>query len=201
METTRSRLIAGLATVAAFCAILALGASILAIRTVRDRADVSAAGGIVATGVQGAAGEPGAAGTSGEPGPQGPKGDTGPQGKPGPAGPAGKPGVVGGSGEWAYLWASAPMADSYQPQDKHQEMSNGGKANVVRHADGHWEVILPELTTEGGHAQVTPWGAGPRLCTVSGLYVFANGKHIHVWCKDSTTGDPINIGFMLAYVN
>ena len=198
METTSgTRLIAGLATVAAFFAILALGASILAIRTVRDRGTVAAAGQITT------AGEQGPAGTNGE---RGEKGDTGPagaQGKQGAAGPQGRSGIVAENGEWAYVHATKPNTPLYEPEDKYQAQSNGQKASVARIALGHWRVTMPGLTTEGGMIQVTSGAVAgdSRFCTASSLQVVGSSKVVDVWCRNSTNGQPAVMLFWLLYVN
>jgi hypothetical protein len=100
----------------------------------------------------------------------------------------------------AFLWANDPTSASYTPSAPYQYNSTGGTNTITRSSTGHYEALLPGLTTIGGTVQVTAYGSGAGRCKVQGWGPASDGQHINVLCFDAT-GAASDQQFTLAFAN
>ncbi len=75
-------------------------------------------------------------------------------------------GKTGTAAESGYVWANNVTSASYTPSLTYSYNSRGGANTITRSAAGIYQVKIGNLSTTGGHVQVTSYGAGSVNCKV-----------------------------------
>ena len=98
----------------------------------------------------------------------------------------------------AYVWADNPRAPSYTPSERYRFTSSRSNVTISRASPGAYAVKLGNLSTPGGHAQVTAYGAGADHCKVVRWGLSGKDQEIHVACF-AANGTPDDTQFTLAF--
>lgn len=108
--------------------------------------------------------------------------------------------VDAGEGVRAYVWANDPAAAQYDPAPSYQHNSTGATNSISRSGVGQYRVLLPGLSSTGGHVQVTAYGGGTGYCKVQTWNDSGADEVVDVRCFDSA-GNPSDEQFTMVFVD
>nr|QEO74592.1 hypothetical protein [uncultured bacterium] len=102
-----------------------------------------------------------------------------------------------------YAWADQPSAASYTPNLLYQRsttISHSGTITINSPAVGTYDVFLPYQNQglDGGHAQVTAYGAGTSRCQIGYWLPDPGGRTVRVYCF-ANGGALVDTYFALQY--